>query len=164
MFKKIIIMSLIAVTSFGADLSWTNINAMVPNKAAILALLPDAQNLSESNRVYRGAINCIPNGSARLAYVQTLEGKVPELDYVGYLIAALPAGTNRNAQVVKFFELGGQNGGTSKSFTPGFATRAETIAYYDLVMRALQLTDTSRPWLQKIKGDREKLLNNTTAE
>lgn len=155
--KSVVVLMVIfaAASAIRAEVTIAQVVACGSNTAAILALLPSAENALQTNMIHYNAI-CTKAISDQGAFAREI-GACERFQRRFAFRSAAPESKERNAALVSYFELGDGQTEFVWLFSPVHATKEECIAFYELVLRSVPLTEKSKDVLGLVKGDLLKL-------
>lgn len=155
--KCIVVVMLMAAFAsvLRAEVTRESVEACGNNTQAILAMLPSATNSAQTNLIHYAAIRIQPSTEV-FAFAQSI-GACKNLITFAAIRATAPRSRERNAALVSYYESGKGMDYLIKQFCPNVATKEECIAFYELVLRSVPLTDETKDLLSSIKGELLKL-------
>jgi len=127
-------------------------------KTAVLALLHSANSVDQTSRIYRAAFDLTPRGE-RAAFVSAIPtNALTEFVTLFFQVTLCPKGSNVNAQIMAYHSrIDITNVGLWRSFKPSQATKEECIAFYEMILKNVQVNDDTAEELSKVKSELLKL-------
>lgn len=163
--KHLLITITLGAISCFADFN-TDLEAAVAtgDSSAVMALLPMAENINQITGVYANALRLTP-AEEKTAFVEAIpESDVTPAFFNLVKAGRLSRGAECNALLLAGFQAMVDNGehcvkpnGHVFRWHEGVATKAETIAFYDLAIRAHRNNDDTNAFLTDIENEIERL-------
>ncbi len=139
------------------ELSYNNqLNALKGDAAAVLALLPIATTQAETNSCYFVAVSSMPKEN-RLAFIESVSSNLSENVYLRLKVGSIPRGELCNELLVRLHGFNWMLPLYWQKFDTTVATKEQCIAFYELVLKNVELNEHSSAALSKVKGELLKL-------